>query len=268
MGVSKPWTRHALPALPAMGERSRNFDPPNGESLGGSRFAGSSWSPDGRQLAGHRIGAGADGSFQGIVTYSFEFQQFQQLTEFGYVPRYLGDSRRLLFNHQGKLYLVDSRTKKVHLYGSVDGQKFESADPTIMARYSRKYFGRGKDVVAYTLLANHVALQTELIGAHGHESYYVFDICYHNTSEIAPTTITGDMHSVNKANFAILHWFGLNLAPRFTNLQAQLKHLYCGRDVAEYCGCLIRPAGRIDHQLIASERPTSIGWSPRWGSKR
>ena len=57
---------------------------------------------------------GADGSFQGILTYSFESQQFQQLTEFGYVPRYLGDSQRLLFNHQGKLYLVDSRTKKVH----------------------------------------------------------------------------------------------------------------------------------------------------------
>jgi len=113
------------------------------------------------------------------------------------------------------------------LYGSVDGQKFEAADPTIKARYSHKYFGRGKDVVAYTLLANHVALQAELIGAHERESYYVFDICYHNTSEIAPTTITGDMHSVNRANFAILHWFELNLAPRFTNLQAQLKHLYC-----------------------------------------
>jgi hypothetical protein len=51
------------------------------------------------------------------------------------------------------------------LYGSVDGQKFEAADPTIKARYSRKHFGRGKGVVAYTLLANHVALQTELIGA-------------------------------------------------------------------------------------------------------
>jgi hypothetical protein len=83
----------------------------------------------------------------------------------------------------------------------------------------------------------------------------VFDICYHNTSEIAPTTITGDMHSVNKANFAILHWFGLNLAPRFTNLQAQLKHLYCGRDVAEYRDCLIRPAGRIDHQLVPVKDP-------------
>jgi len=48
----------------------------------------------------------------------------------------------------------------------------------------------------------------------------VFDICYHNTSEIAPTTTTGDMHSVNRANFAILHWFGLNLAPRCTHLQS------------------------------------------------
>ena len=140
------------------------------------------------------------------------------------------------------------------LYGSVDGQKFEAADPTIKARYSRKYFGRGKGVVAYTLLANHVALQTELIGAHEHESYYVFDICYHNTSEIAPSTITGDMHSVNRANFAILHWFGLKLAPRFTNPQAQLKHLYCGRDLAEYRDCMIQPAGRIDHQLITSEK--------------
>jgi hypothetical protein len=33
------------------------------------------------------------------------------------------------------------------LYGSVDGQKFESPDPTIKARYSRKYFGRDKGVV-------------------------------------------------------------------------------------------------------------------------
>jgi len=52
------------------------------------------------------------------------------------------------------------------LHGSVDGQKFETADPTIKARHSRKYFGRGKGVVAYTLLANHIPLQSQLIGAH------------------------------------------------------------------------------------------------------
>ena len=114
------------------------------------------------------------------------------------------------------------------LYGSVDGQKFAAANPTLKTRHSRKYFGKDRGVVAYTLLANHVALQTELLGANQHESYWVFDICYNNTSDIVPTTIIGDMHSINMANFAILHWFGMNLAPRFTNLQAQLKHLYCG----------------------------------------
>ena len=151
------------------------------------------------------------------------------------------------------------------LYGSVDGQKFESADPTIQARYSRKYFGRGQGVVAYTLLANHVALPTELMGAHEHESYYVFDICYHNTTDIAPATITGDRHSVNRANFAILHWFGLHLAPRFTHLQAPLKYLYGGRDMAEYRSCLMQSAGRIDCQLITSETANIDGVVARLG---
>ena len=140
------------------------------------------------------------------------------------------------------------------LYGSVDGQKFEAATPTVKARYSSKYFGRGKGVVAYTLLANHVPLQTELIGAHEHESHFVFDICYHNTSDIMPTTITGDMHSINKANFAILHWFGMTFAPRFTNRQAQLKHLYCGSAPADYEKLLIQPVGQIDRSLIVSEK--------------
>jgi len=140
------------------------------------------------------------------------------------------------------------------LYGSVDGQKFRSADPTIKARHSRKYFGTGKGVVAYTLLANHVPLETELIGAHEHESYHVFDICYHNTSDIAPTAITGDMHSINRANFAILHWFGLKLAPRLTHRQAQLKHLYCGNAIGDYQECLLQPTGQIDRQLITAEK--------------
>jgi TnpA family transposase len=138
------------------------------------------------------------------------------------------------------------------LYGSVDGQKFASAEPTIKARYSRKYFGKGKGVVAYTLLANHVPLETELIGANEHESHYVFDICYHNTSDIVPTTITGDMHSVNKANFAVLHWFGLKFAPRFTSLQAQLPHLYCASDIPQYASYLLSPTGQIDRCMIAA----------------
>jgi TnpA family transposase len=140
------------------------------------------------------------------------------------------------------------------LYGSVDGQKFSAATPTSKARHSRKYFGKDRGVVAYTLLANHVALQTQMLGANQHESYWVFDICYNNTSDIVPTTITGDMHSINMANFAILHWFGMNLAPRFTNLHAQLKHLYGGTGEEAYADFLIQPVGQIDRNLITSEK--------------
>lgn len=140
------------------------------------------------------------------------------------------------------------------LYGSVDGQKFEMGTPTIKARYSKKYYRRGKGVVAYSLLANHIPLQSEVIGAHEHESNFVFDICYNNTSNIMPTAITGDMHSINKANFGILYWFGMKLMPRFTYLQTQLKHLYCGYDLTNYEKFLIPPVGQIDRSLIVSEQ--------------
>ena len=91
---------------------------------------------------------------------------------------------------------------------------------------------RGKDrgVGAFSLLANHVALQTELLAANQHESYRVFDIGYSYSSDIMPAAITGYMHSINKANFVILHWFGMNLASRFTNMQTPLKHHCCGCD--------------------------------------
>ena len=140
------------------------------------------------------------------------------------------------------------------LYGAVDGQKFSVERPTVKARHSRKYFGRGKGVVAYTLLCNHVPLNGYLIGAHEYEAHHVFDIWYRNTSDIVPTAITGDMHSVNKANFAILSWFGLRFEPRFTNLEDQLNELYCADDPALYEKFLIRPVDQIDLQAVVDEK--------------
>ncbi|WP_320534309.1 Tn3 family transposase [Robbsia andropogonis] len=147
-------------------------------------------------------------------------------------------------------YSFDLKT----LYGAVDGQKFGVERPTIKARHSRKYFGRGKGVVAYTLLCNHVPLQGWMIGAHEYEAHYVFDVWYRNTSEIMPDAITGDMHSVNKANFAILYWFGRRFEPRFTYLDKQLSEIYCATDPARYEDFLIVPAGQIDLQAILDEK--------------
>jgi TnpA family transposase len=140
------------------------------------------------------------------------------------------------------------------LYGSVDGQKFSMERPSIQARLSRKYFGRGKGVVAYTLLCNHVPLQGWVIGAHEYEAHYAFDVWYRNTSDIKPKMVTGDMHSINKANFAIFDWFDGAFAPRFTDANAQLKELYCVDDPALYEKYLIKPVERIDLQAIEDEK--------------
>jgi TnpA family transposase len=141
------------------------------------------------------------------------------------------------------------------LYGGVDGQKFDVETPTIKARNSKKYFKKGRGVVAYTMLANHIPLQVELIGAHDHESYFMFDIWYNNSSNIVPDVITGDMHCINKANFAIMDWFGGKLFPRFTNIEAQRQHLYSGCDVAEYKNFIIQPVGQINRQFVEDEWP-------------
>ena len=148
------------------------------------------------------------------------------------------------------LYSFDPET----LYGAVDGQKFGVERPTVKARYSRKYFGRGKGMVAYTLLCNHIPVNGYLIGTNDYEGHHVFDIWYRNTSAVKPTAITGDMHSINKANFAILHWFGLRFEPHFTDLNKQLQELYCTRDTSAYKKCLIQPAGQIDLDLITREK--------------
>ncbi len=72
------------------------------------------------------------------------------------------------------------------VHSSSDGQKFETAPPTFNARYSPKYFGLKKGMVAYTLVANHVPVNAEMIGAHDHESQFVFDLLFNNTTDIHP----------------------------------------------------------------------------------
>ena len=62
------------------------------------------------------------------------------------------------------------------------------------------------------------------------------------------------MHSVNKINFAILHWFGPRFEPRFTDLEAQLKELYCADDTSLYEKFIIRPVGQVDLPAIVKEK--------------
>jgi Tol biopolymer transport system component len=97
--VGKGWAEQTPTLLPLM------------NAADGSRFMIRSWSPDGTRLAGERRLVSAA---VGIVTYSFASGTYEQLTESGWYPCWLNDSSRLLFQDEGRIFLVDSRTRKVH----------------------------------------------------------------------------------------------------------------------------------------------------------
>ncbi len=75
-------------------------------------FESWSWSPDGKRLAGLRHFA--DGSHNGIGVYDLESQKYDWLTDFGEWPLWLKDGRRILFANHGKIFIVDSESKKYH----------------------------------------------------------------------------------------------------------------------------------------------------------
>lgn len=136
------------------------------------------------------------------------------------------------------------------LFGSVDGQKYELETPNIKARNSKKYLREKPGVSAYTIVTNNVPFNSYVIGSNEHESYYVFDILYNNTSNLDPQAITGDMHSINKCNFAILHCFGKQYKPRFTSLNTELKRIYGGKDMEKYANAALAPTKKIDSDIM------------------
>ena len=109
------------------------------------------------------------------------------------------------------------------LHSSSDGQKFETRIHTINARYSQKYFGLKKGIVSYTLVTNHVPANADIIGANDHESHYVFDILSNNTTDIQPEVHSTDTQGTNEVNFAILHLFGYQFAPRYKDIQDKVN---------------------------------------------
>ncbi|MBF6612488.1 MAG: Tn3 family transposase [Chloroflexi bacterium] len=140
------------------------------------------------------------------------------------------------------------------VHSSSDGQKFETALPTFNARYSPKYFGLKKGVVAYTLLANHVPVNAHMIGAHDHESRFVFDLLFNNTTDIQPEVHSTDTHGTNQVNFALLSIFGYQFAPRYAEIEQKVRTaLYGFQHPSQYGDVILKPIRKLNTDLIVAE---------------
>ena len=100
MTLARPWNEQSPVSLPPWNEP-------------GGRFEAFSWSPDGRKLAGHLQRAPGDADTAGILIYSLQDRTYQRLTNAGSFPVWLSDSRRLMFSHEDKILLADTKTARV-----------------------------------------------------------------------------------------------------------------------------------------------------------
>jgi len=160
-----------------------------------------------------------------------------------------------IINHTAKLPIFSEYNLADYgVHASVDGQKFVTQYNTIKSRYSKKYFGMMKGVVLYTLNANHLPLCLKVIGANQHESHFLLDIVESNTSDVEIAAVSGDMHSVNRVNFALMYLFGYRFMPRLTQLRDKSdKHLVCFDEVELYGRPIIKPSKKVNKTLIIKE---------------
>ncbi len=139
----------------------------------------------------------------------------------------LNQANDLISNAIAKLEIFQHyNIQEGFLHASADGQKFESRLHTFKTRYSSKYFGTNKGVSAMTLIANHVPINARIIGANEHESHYIFDLLFNNTSEIKPDILSTDTHGVNHVNFALLDLFDYTFAPRYAQFSRVIEDLF------------------------------------------
>ena len=169
-------------------------------------------------------------------------------------PETLQDANQKIVDEIAQFDLFHQYDINEKVHSSSDGQKFETRFQTINARYSPKYFGLKKGIVAYTLVANHIPVNAKIIGANEHESHYVFDVLFNNSTKIQPEIHSTDSHGSNQVNFALLHLFGYRFAPRFKDIYDTVtKSLYGFRHPTHYPDYKIKPIRKINRKLIVKE---------------
>jgi TnpA family transposase len=141
------------------------------------------------------------------------------------------------------------------LHSSRDGQKFETGINTIHARYAPQYCGLTKGVVSYSLVANHGPMPANIIGANDHESPYVFDIVFNNTTAIHPAIHATDTHGTNEVNFALLNVLGYQFAPRYRAIFAKVKEALYGfkHPSQDDAGWMLKPVRPLPPELVVEE---------------
>ena len=144
--------------------------------------------------------------------------------------------------------LLDDR-----ILADADGQKIAASDSTIQSRYSKKYFGRGKGISLYTLIANFVAVNAKTAGLNEYEGHSLYDMIYGNKTDIEIDMVTGDNHSLNQLNFVALDSIDVEYVPSIKNVREAADDLYSIKPPNSYKG-ILTPKNKINIGRIKSQK--------------
>jgi Tn3 transposase DDE domain/Domain of unknown function (DUF4158) len=77
---------------------------------------------------------------------------------------------------------------------------------------------------------------------------------YSNTTQVQPQVHSTDTHGTNEVNFALLHFFGYQFAPRYQDIYDKVtKSLYGFQHPGQYGDLLIKPIRKVNTNLILDE---------------
>lgn len=147
-----------------------------------------------------------------------------------------------------KYYNIDEDSQ----HGSADGRKVDVRLNTFKSRYLRKYF-KAKGVSSYTLLMNNIAIDSKIIT--GHESHFLFDVLFNNTSNIRPNIVSTDNEGSNQLNFILLDLIEVIFAPHYKTITKKAKSICTFKDPKHYQNHIIKPYRQSKRDLIIEEWP-------------
>jgi TnpA family transposase len=109
-----------------------------------------------------------------------------------------------------------------------------------------------KGIVSYTLVANNVPVNARNITADDHESHFVFDLLYNNSTDIQPELHSTDTHGTNNLNFALLQVFGSNrFTPRYNDIYDKVRNSRIAfHHPSRHGDAIIKPIRKIRENLI------------------
>ena len=138
------------------------------------------------------------------------------------------------------------------ILADTDGQKYETKFHTVQSRFSAKYFGQYKGISISTLVANHIPVNSKVIGPNEHESHHLYDIIYSNSSDVPIHAMTGDGHSKNQCNHLSLDSINIAFMPSITKFAEEIEKCVGTKPLDSYQGTL-KPGATGELKLIQAQ---------------